>query len=328
MSIPDSTALHNQKILGAWENGTDYTILSQTSGDTHPIQVHKVSQLPEHLESHLLTLPHYVKGDVYVIISILSGKLIACMYYSRIVAPLLDAMGVKHKALYTSTRHSIKEFATWISGTVILLSGDGGVNDLVNSLRCRVTLILFPLGTGNALFNSHIQDGIQTLLRGTPRPLPNFRVSFQEAFIDNQAVKSILGVVVASYGFHPVLLHEFEKSRRLDTRQFDKLAQELLKTPMQFVGKVNGENMKGYAAVTMVKKLDDRFCVSVDNSFRLIHLDTSDLMKGYVEGLGAWKVDKVELEGVCGKMCIDGLLLDVQGRVVIEEVESVIDLVT
>src|SRR3569833_1270494 len=84
--------------------------------------------------------------------------------------------------------------------TVVLLSGDGGVVDLLNGASqasadvARPTIAILPLGTGNALFHSlHRQHykaaegrpvcsplvlGLQTLFRGCPAPLPTFRASF------------------------------------------------------------------------------------------------------------------------------------------------------
>jgi diacylglycerol kinase family enzyme len=94
--------------------------------------------------------------------------------------------------------------------TVILLSGDGGVVDLLNGLdkadpqltnlgagvgagsSVPPTIALLPLGTGNALFHSLHKPlyagpdpvpsplvlGLRTLFKGTPAPLPTFRASF------------------------------------------------------------------------------------------------------------------------------------------------------
>ncbi|KAK1635135.1 diacylglycerol kinase catalytic domain-containing protein [Colletotrichum phormii] len=86
--------------------------------------------------------------------------------------------------------------------TIVLLSGDGGVVDLLNGCEeeeketsspataTLPTLALLPLGTGNACFHSlhkplytetgpsHMVLGLRTLFFGTSRPLPSFRASF------------------------------------------------------------------------------------------------------------------------------------------------------
>lgn len=92
--------------------------------------------------------------------------------------------------------------------TVVLLSGDGGVIDLLNGIALTdepfissndearypvpPLVAILPLGTGNALFNSlhrtvgtpaaasDLVQGLRTLLRGTPALLPSFKAVFPE----------------------------------------------------------------------------------------------------------------------------------------------------
>lgn len=210
----------------------------------------------------------------------------------------------------------------------IIVTGNLGFNNIFGKAYSysHLTIVLFPLGTGNAIFNSYLKSGLESLLHGQTRPLPNFQATFHQAKLNGEPIDLMLGAVVASYGFHATLVDESEKYRELGDGRFKKIAAELLENPRKYIGTVNGEEMKGYAAVTMVKKLDKDFTISPENELRLIHTDTSDIMKGYAEGLGAWKVDKVEFNAE-GRMCIDGLIIDIHGRVVIEEVESRVDIV-
>ncbi|KAI8629225.1 TRM-domain-containing protein [Xylariaceae sp. FL1651] len=101
-----------------------------------------------------------------------------------------------------------------VEHTVVLLSGDGGVVDMLNGrastagdgddddnssnaagrdveLRDLPLIAMLPLGTGNALFNSlHktasppaasvLVQGLRTLLRGKAAPLPSFQAVFPE----------------------------------------------------------------------------------------------------------------------------------------------------
>lgn len=134
------------------------------------------------------------------------------------------------------------------SRTIILLSGDGGVVDLLNGSdetppegREPVIAIL-PLGTGNALFHSSHKPlysnpgptplvlGLRTLFLGQPAPLPVFRASFSPgsrivSFTDKSkgidqvdgdlhltkeetSVSHLNGAIVASYGFHASIVYE------------------------------------------------------------------------------------------------------------------------
>ncbi|RKF71413.1 putative cortical actin cytoskeleton protein vip1 [Golovinomyces cichoracearum] len=315
-----------EEILGVLRRGAEYTIISQKSGDKWNLRFLKVSKLSLSLRHHLFDLPLHLQGEVNVIISIVSGICEASKYYTQVISPLLNTLGVTHKPLYTTSCTSIKEFAQSLTGTVILLSGDGGVNDLVNYAKSGLIIVLIPMGSGNAIYNSYIKNELYTMLRGSPIPLPNFEVSFSQAILDGKQLESMLGAVIVSYGFHPTLVDESEKYREYGAKRFEMVAEELLKKPRKYTGTVNGEEMKGYAAATMVKKLDSDFEVSAENELRLIHTDTSDLMKGYHGGLGAWRVDRVEFQAR-GKICVDGLIVELMGQAVVEEVPSRMKLV-
>ncbi|KAI1002077.1 hypothetical protein K3495_g6129 [Podosphaera aphanis] len=320
--------IQEKDVLGIWKKDGDdeFTIIGQEKGARWDLSVTKVRHFPPELEMLVFQRPAYLDEEVHVIISTLSGDGLASSYYDKIIAPLLKALQVKINPLYSTSGDSVRRFVAELTGTVILLSGDGGVNDLINNAKCRLTIILFPLGSGNAIYSSYIKNGLWSLLHGTPRPLPAFRVSFDRATLCGEPIESIHGAVIASYGFHPSLIEESDKCRELGPSRFERVAEKLLINSKTYQGTVNGEKMRGYAAATMVKKLDERFCVSPENEFRLIHTDTSNLMKGYTEGLNAWKVERVEIEA-CGKICVDGLLIQVDGLTVIEEVDSAADLV-
>lgn len=134
------------------------------------------------------------------------------------------------------------------SRTIILLSGDGGVVDLLNGSDetppegCEPVISILPLGTGNALFHSSHKPlysdpgptplvlGLRTLFLGQPTPLPAFRASFSPGsrivtFTDKSkgtdqedgdlhltkeetSVSYLDGAIVASYGFHASIVYE------------------------------------------------------------------------------------------------------------------------
>ncbi|POS86105.1 hypothetical protein EPUL_002530 [Erysiphe pulchra] len=316
----------SEDIIGVWREGTKYTIISQKKVESHRLQFQTTTALPAHLESQLFDLPLHLQNDVHVIISVFSGIGLAAQYFTQIISPLLNILGVKFRPYYTTNCDSIKDIAPGLSGTVILLSGDGGVNDILNFASSRLTIALFPMGSGNALYNSYIKNGLHSLLRGSSQSLPNFRANFEKACLGGKQLKSMLGAVILSYGFHATLVEESEKYRQDGENRFLKVAEALLKNPRTYFGSVNREKMRGYAAATLVKKLDKNFTISPKNELRLIHIDTSDLMRGYSEGLGAWRVDKVDFYAQ-GKMCLDGYIIEINGEVLVEVVESVVDLV-
>ncbi|KAI6251369.1 hypothetical protein HI914_00925 [Erysiphe necator] len=316
----------DENIIGVWREGIKYVVIRKKTDKVPNLQFFSIPDLPAHLESKFYDLPLHLQKDVHVIISVTSGIGLAAQYYTEVILPLLNALGVACKAFYTTDCDSLKKIAPTLSGTVILLSGDGGVSDIINYTKSHLTIVLFPMGSGNAIYNSYIKDGLYTLLRGSSKPLPNFRAKFKQAFLKGSQIESMLGAVIISYGFHATLVEESEKYRHHGEKRFLNVAEELLKNPQKYVGSVNGEEMKGYAAATLVKKLDKDYMISPENELRLIHTDTSDLMKGYSEGLGAWKVDKIDFN-VEGKMCLDGHIIEVHGQVLVEMSNSVIDLV-
>lgn len=182
--------------------------------------------------------------DLQVVVSTKSGTGLAKAVYDSVLSPLFAVFGLRardhhspapdvnsttipdpsYQLFITKSRHSIRELAHTRWGTsaaavttntqqrapsphqlIVLLSGDGGMVDLLNgagepgdtpssSLDTRTTIALLPLGTGNALFHSlqkplyrnmsgsrqpsNLLVGLRTLLRGEAVSLPTFRASF------------------------------------------------------------------------------------------------------------------------------------------------------
>ncbi|KAL2158907.1 hypothetical protein VTH06DRAFT_2937 [Thermothelomyces fergusii] len=166
--------------------------------------------------------------DVHVVVSTGSGLRRAEAFYQEILRPLLAAAGLQpsgsgdagggYRVTVTKNASTIREFArelgadprageeektTAAAPLVVLLSGDGGVVDLLNGLDHAAhpppptpTIALLPLGTGNALFHSLHKPrypaaadgpgpsplvlGLRTLFSpaAVAAPLPTFKASF------------------------------------------------------------------------------------------------------------------------------------------------------
>ncbi|KAI0443141.1 ATP-NAD kinase-like domain-containing protein [Xylaria telfairii] len=169
------------------------------------------------------------RRHVHIIVSTHAGTGLSLQFYNNILAPLLEAVGLaapegpergagSYHLLITRDEDSVKKFArelsSWgrggqdIEHTIVLLSGDGGIVDMLNSYtstdshhvtseddiqpRSLPVIAILPLGTGNALFNSlhktaktpaaasDLVQGLRTLLRGKAAPLPSFKAVFPE----------------------------------------------------------------------------------------------------------------------------------------------------
>ncbi|KAL2190157.1 hypothetical protein L209DRAFT_160625 [Thermothelomyces heterothallicus CBS 203.75] len=157
--------------------------------------------------------------ELHVVVSTGSGLRRAETFYQDVLRPLFDAVGLQpsesedargYRVTVTKNSSTIREFARELGAdagagrkTVVLLSGDGGVVDLLNGLNHAShpprtpTIALLPLGTGNALFHSlhkpHYSTGaenpagpsplvvgLRTLFKPTTTaaPLPTFKASF------------------------------------------------------------------------------------------------------------------------------------------------------
>ncbi|KAI1302276.1 ATP-NAD kinase-like domain-containing protein [Xylaria venustula] len=160
---------------------------------------------------------------LHVIVSTNSGTGLSTQVYENVLAPLLETFGLtaatsdepeqgSYHLLITQNAESVKEFSkdftvrhqgeANVEHTIVLLSGDGGVIDLLNGYASSTEsadsttnlpiIAILPLGTGNALFHSlhkrvkspptttNLVQGLRTLLRGKAAPLPSFKVTFPE----------------------------------------------------------------------------------------------------------------------------------------------------
>ncbi|KAH7077487.1 ATP-NAD kinase-like domain-containing protein [Paraphoma chrysanthemicola] len=230
-------------------------------------------------------------SEIHVIISTGSGHKQALSFWDDTVSPILltlspDRGQSTHKHI-TQSESTILEltrnvfFPAANAGTtqrIILLSGDGGIVDLVNGLLAQPAspqyiapqVVLLPLGTANALYHSinfnstqptqSNEWGLAALSSKTTKPLPTFTATFspgarllvdearkEEALPTNSNGEGILhGAVVCSWGMHASLVADSDTSeyRKFGIERFKMAAKEALypgdgSLPHPYRGKVS-----------------------------------------------------------------------------------------
>ena len=208
--------------------------------------------------------------NIHVIVSIRSGTLEAVPFFENAVRPVFHALGLSkrdYEVHHTTSERSVIDFASntlypraniGTAQTVLLLSGDGGVVDIVNvllqntqsALYVKPNIGLIALGTGNALANStslnhDVTRGLKSFLQGRPHSLPTFTARFSvgsemltdEGRIpvplatDESGTDTIHGAVVCSWALHASLVADSDTAeyRKYGAQRFQMAAQELLK---------------------------------------------------------------------------------------------------
>lgn len=237
-----------------------------------------VTNLPQdYLERHMLTsapkhlrVPPNANGsrNLHVIVSIRSGTGEAQLYFDYVLSKALAAIGLNRDTYHvhlTKSDKSIMEIAEkimlpranqGIQQTIVLLSGDGGIVDIVNTLLSasqsdeyiKPTIGLIAMGTGNALANSSglNQDatrGLTRIFRGKPRSIPTFTTRFSpgSVFLTDEGRKTeslplqsgcgiVYGVVVCSWALHASLVADSDTTeyRKFGAQRFQMVAKELM----------------------------------------------------------------------------------------------------
>lgn len=285
-----------QVVLVAHVSGGGYLILALSQGQPHeanPFHLSSflASSLPQSFLDRFLDrflvkeLPEWLRDEAAssldVLVSMRSGTGLSEKFYDAVLQPLLATLGLKaqgqtapghktYRVTHTKDANSIKEFAHTKWGlnsppapkpeTIILLSGDGGIVDLLNDTAPSASsslpsIALIPLGTGNALFHSlhkphyttttpshHLVLALRALLHGRTASLPTFRAAFSPGahhVAENDKdtplvpVRALTGAIVASYGFHSQLVWESDTPayRVHGAARFGMVAEELLRAP-------------------------------------------------------------------------------------------------
>lgn len=260
-----------------------YEVFSLQEEPSFRLSCQSAAALPRALLDGLLVsqVPDYLRSDagrqVHLVVSTRSGTGHASDFYDAVLGPLLRRLGLTPATAYSLTvtqdARSIQTLARGLATdqdhTIVLMSGDGGIVELLNGNTpmagsapgAKKPLVApLPLGTGNALFNSlhkpvyaacglsaptPLALGLRTLLRGQAVPLPSFRVDFspgarqinmvhsteEDAGAATDGLSHLYGAIVASYGFHSQLVWESDtpEYRQHGDKRFGMVAAELLK---------------------------------------------------------------------------------------------------
>lgn len=238
----------------------------------------------------MASLPRHLLQDreIHVVVSILSGRHKAKEYYLETLKPVLDRHGLEYFTHETKSAQTIVELTRdlfvvnarqGVKQTIILLSGDGGIVDIVHTLTTilnrrnddmrppsiffRPVVVLIPLGTANALaWSSKVaQDPLKVMLEGTPKSLPSFEVCCssgaklvvnegqdREALSDSDDEESVMyGAVVCSWGLHAslVAMSDTSEYRKHGLDRFKMAAEQLLKEAHVYQGKVKWRKADG-----------------------------------------------------------------------------------
>ncbi|KAF9885126.1 hypothetical protein FE257_000703 [Aspergillus nanangensis] len=230
--------------------------------------------------------------SIDIVISTRSGTGLAKSYYQNVLRPLLSSVGLNdYKVHETQTENSILELCHSVFAaraeeglpqTIIFLSGDGGIVDMIDTFYKTTsesltppTLGVIPMGTGNAMASSIgllkcPAAGLKSLLWGVPHPLPTFTATFSpgaqhitneghgrvpvgESTSPGQKPAKIHGGVVASWGMHASLVADSDTSeyRKYGAERFKMAAQELLYPP-------DGTGTHSYAGTITLTRRDER----------------------------------------------------------------------
>jgi len=251
-----------------------------------------ISSLSEGLSPFLTEIPSYLhQGEpVQVVISTQSGTGTAKTVFLNTVQPFLTYLGISHQVHETQSAQTILELSrtrfleracAGIPQTIILLSGDGGLIDIVDvfhrahrKILVSPHIALIPCGTGNAMassigLRSGLASSLTGLLQGKPAPMPIFAARFspgsqlvveegrQRSPLDTESdvpYRTMYGAVVASWGLHAALVADSDtvEYRKFGSERFKMAARELLcpsdgTEPHRFQGKITLATKNGQA---------------------------------------------------------------------------------
>ncbi|EME41626.1 hypothetical protein DOTSEDRAFT_55399 [Dothistroma septosporum NZE10] len=213
-----------------------------------------------------------VLPNFHVVVSTGSGTAQAQAVWEQLVKPMLDYVqrdrgkpDKEYQLHFTTSESSVADLTRdiilpqanlGVTQSILLMSGDGGIVDVVNTLLSgmrssgykKPNLSILPLGTGNALAHSSgiTADntlGLKSWFKGEPKELPLFAASFSpgaRALFDEarqerelhkiNGVPTAHGAVVCSWGLHAGLVADSDtvRYRKYGAERFQMAAKEAL----------------------------------------------------------------------------------------------------
>lgn len=290
--VCDDTRIDLDDILGVFQisaHEPGYNVLfverDNSGGANSPESVNKIqiSSLPPSLSRLVAEIPGHLQHEepLQVVVSTRSGTGAAQSVFQNTVRPFLAHLDLKYEVYETQSTQTILELSQSrfleraCSGspqTILLLSGDGGLIDIVDvfykstrPIETPPSIALVPCGTGNAMASSiGLRTGpassLVALLRGNPCPIPIFAAEVSpgsQLVIDEGNRRApidvrpgfphhtVYGAVVASWGLHAALVADSDTSayRKFGSERFQMAAKELLypsdnAEPHRFQGKI------------------------------------------------------------------------------------------
>lgn len=254
-----------------------------------------------------LTYQHIIVVD-----SITAGKQLKSQgkFYPSLLKPLLSALNITHEYWRTTDERSISSFADKIESNsiVLFLSGDTSISEFVNRLQTSrptvngITVLPFPLGSGNAIANSiglvSPFKSIEALIRGKRSHLPLYKVNLHGAeTLNGTSVESAYFLIVFSWGLHSSLIYQSDKPEmrlKYGNERFAMAAKSISELDPHFKTK-SGEDLS-YLLLTSLPKLEETFTISPESIpsvdelhiIKIPHVAPSHLMdivmKGYDNG--------------------------------------------
>jgi diacylglycerol kinase family enzyme len=272
---------------GGWPAGYTIVAVEDQNRDSQeqnkvPAVIHTyVEDLPEAFVHEYRVLPQVERQlqglaqiecipTIHVIVSTLSGIGNAACYFRDLVKPFLTILELqehKHYVVhYTESAQTITKLTNdlflsqanqGLECRIFLLSGDGGILDILNALHSKPhtaryrepVVALLPVGTGNALAHSSglTKDktlGLAALARGTPKHLPLFKARFtpgarllvdegsneETIALQENGSPVLYGAVVCSWGLHAGLVGDSDTAeyRKYGVERFKMAAKEAL----------------------------------------------------------------------------------------------------
>lgn len=250
-------------------------------------------------------------GRLIVIDSITAGKQSKtdAQFYPQLLKPFLDFVGLAHEYWRTESADSVRSFAdkTNSSCTLVFLSGDTSISEFVTQFQKRhtrhsVTIVPFPLGSGNAYAHSiGLHDPITALrglVQGSKHHLPLYRARLQGAqLLDGTAVQECYFIIVFSWALHSTLIYQSDKPEmraKYGTERFQMAARAISERDPHF--RLSDGSDLSYLLLASIPKLEASFTISPSSQVskdelhcvKIPHTDPKRLMDvvmmGYQDG--------------------------------------------